>query len=301
MDFIVDALTARRNRLTAVFTAGTLTLIVALLGYSVFRKSALPPPQSALLFLLPLSVYLVGRFARTTLVAQGTALLWLAMAAWLLYIPESASEPSRDAYAAAMALSAAALLLKLRWAAYFWYVTLAAFAANCIDMLVDGLRGSTAGLAVLMGVVGLMLLMLAICAAVISKHTRAVCAAPATARQTWLNLTFSAAFLASIALGAWQWSESRLPNTAGIEQVHESLRYLVKGGEMEPRCDKVTFCGELVQFSCHPESDGLVSFHNNRTGALVMNCGGACMGGSRPGTTQCGACPPPEWERCVSR
>lgn len=70
---------------------------------------------------------------------------------------------------------------------------------------------------------------------------------------------------------------------------------------MTPQCDKVTFCGDLVQFSCHPEVDGLVSFHNNRTGALVMACGGACMNGGRPGTTQCGACPPPEWERCASR
>lgn len=302
MAFIAGALDTRRNRITAALSAGVLAVIVTLLVYGGSRHpSGLPPPKSFLLLLLPLAVYLVSRFARTSLVARGLAILWLAMSAWMLYVPENSSEPARDAYAAAMALSAAALLLKLRWAAYLWYATLAAFAANCVDMMVDGVRGSTIGLVTTAMAVAAMLCVLAGCAAVISMHSRALHEAPPTARQTWLNLALSMAFVLSIALGAWQWHESRLPDTAGIKQVHASLRHLVKGGAMEPPCDQVMFCGNLVQFSCHPDRDGLVSFHNNRTGALVMNCGGACMGGSRPGTTQCGACPPPEWERCVSR
>jgi hypothetical protein len=109
--------------------------------------------------------------------------------------------------------------------------------------------------------------------------------------------------ITSAALAAWQWhvETSRYANTEGIEQVHGSLKRLVKGGSNAPSCDKVSFCGDMVQFSCHPEGDGPVSFHSNRTGALFMNCGGACMNGTHPGTTECGACPPPEWERCVPR
>jgi hypothetical protein len=61
-------------------------------------------------------------------------------------------------------------------------------------------------------------------------------------------------------------------------------------------CGLITFCGSYVKDSCHPEADGPVRYYNNVDGSLIMNCGGACMGGPGPsGSKRCTACPPPEW------
>ncbi|CAM5796878.1 hypothetical protein [Rhizobacter fulvus] len=302
MDFIASALATRRARLTAAFTGVSLLLIVALLVNSgASQTSGLPPAKSFSLLLFPLAVYLLGRFGRTSVVAAGLALLWLAYGGWLSVQPYSPVEPWGGAYAIAVAFSGAGVLLKLRSAVYLWYLTSAALAVGVIGLLANALRDSGSQSTFLALVLALMLLTLAGFALVVMLHSRATRANPQPANRPLLTMAFGAALVSSAALVVWEWRANRIADTAGIEQVHESLRHLVRGGDFAPSCDRVTFCGDLVQFSCHQEVDGPVSFHNNRTGALVMECGGACMGGARPGTMQCGACPPPEWERCVSR
>ena len=94
---------------------------------------------------------------------------------------------------------------------------------------------------------------------------------------------------------------SLAPDTEGIAGLHPTLKHRAAGGaEREPFCDKITYCGDYVELSCHPEVDGSVSYYNNTDGVLVMHCGGACMNGQGPtGTTQCSVRPPPEWSSCT--
>lgn len=66
------------------------------------------------------------------------------------------------------------------------------------------------------------------------------------------------------------------------------------------RCNRVSRCGELLELSCRPETDGPVAYFNNGNGEVVMRCGGACdvASGSEDDPTLCTACPPPEWLAC---
>lgn len=76
------------------------------------------------------------------------------------------------------------------------------------------------------------------------------------------------------------------------------------------RCTK-TVCGEYVQSSCHPETDGPVYYFKdvqplgwlraeiaNRNAEHVATCGGwtGCEG---PNGSKACTCPPPEWTSCV--
>lgn len=61
-----------------------------------------------------------------------------------------------------------------------------------------------------------------------------------------------------------------------------------------------TACGDYVETSCHPESDGPVQYTDSRDNSIVMNCGGYCTRGL-PGSKRCTACPPPEWTACTER
>jgi len=68
-----------------------------------------------------------------------------------------------------------------------------------------------------------------------------------------------------------------------------------------PGCTK-TVCGSsYIELSCHPERDGPVLYVKMPEKTRVMACGGACMTGQGPpGSKKCEACPPPEWNGCIS-
>ncbi|TMC91017.1 MAG: hypothetical protein E6J11_20695 [Chloroflexi bacterium] len=84
------------------------------------------------------------------------------------------------------------------------------------------------------------------------------------------------------------------PPTSTPAEWTEAKRALDTGG-----CT-TSVCGPYVEMSCHPEVDGFVRYLNIPDRTVIMNCGGACMGGRGPaGSRRCTACPPPEWEACV--
>jgi hypothetical protein len=84
------------------------------------------------------------------------------------------------------------------------------------------------------------------------------------------------------------------------DKLRASLATSSIGASLSPQhCDQVTSCGVVTRISCHPEVDGPEMFFDNKTGVLIMACGGSCMMGSGlPGSKRCTACPPPEWDRC---
>ena len=59
-------------------------------------------------------------------------------------------------------------------------------------------------------------------------------------------------------------------------------------------CSAPTTCGDLVSVNCGAERDGPLDYYDNRTGELVMACGGACYA-DKPGGKVCVQCPPKEW------
>jgi hypothetical protein len=59
----------------------------------------------------------------------------------------------------------------------------------------------------------------------------------------------------------------------------------------DPYCERITFCGSLVQIECRPESDGPINYYDASTGALLAQCG---FWESRQFH-----CPPPEWKACM--
>ena len=60
------------------------------------------------------------------------------------------------------------------------------------------------------------------------------------------------------------------------------------------------FWGGLVAVECGSEVDGPLYYFDNRNGATLMTCGGACdMPDAMRREGQCTACPPPQWTaRC---
>lgn len=90
------------------------------------------------------------------------------------------------------------------------------------------------------------------------------------------------------------------PAGALTDELKASISTSSIGRSLQPGyCNKVTSCGTVTRISCHPEWDGHEMFFNNKTGVLIMACGGTCMGGAGlPGSKRCTACPPPEWSSC---
>lgn len=64
----------------------------------------------------------------------------------------------------------------------------------------------------------------------------------------------------------------------------------------DAHCSAPAFCGDLVAVDCGSEVDGPLYYFDNRSGAPLMTCGGACdMPESMRREGQCTACPPPQW------
>ncbi|WP_157615788.1 hypothetical protein [Rhizobacter sp. Root404] len=304
---IFPAPTRLRSSLSFAMTGGTLLILVAII---VCNSGTGPFPLRALnLLLIPLAVFLVSRFASTSamyyvfalgLVALGVSLVFNALApgmtdGWLWV------------QAAAFGLTGIGLLCLVRWAPYLWYATVLVLLFPIAEMVQEGAQANWHKSAVTPVLLGAMLwLMFGVGgAAVVARHTHSrpppALNSPGASRRSQFDLLFGVLCVACSMWVAWNWFESRIPDTAGIDQLHPSLRSRASGGFHAPYCDKVTYCGKYVELSCHPEGDGPVTVHDNTTGALIMDCGGACMGGRGPvGTTQCSACPPPEWQQCLS-
>lgn len=66
-------------------------------------------------------------------------------------------------------------------------------------------------------------------------------------------------------------------------------------------CSAPLACGDLVMIACSPELNGSMDYYNNRTGKLVMACGGACMDAPNENPLICRECPPPEWRACEGK
>jgi len=81
----------------------------------------------------------------------------------------------------------------------------------------------------------------------------------------------------------------------GYDRLHPSIKprasQLVLAGS--PYCDKIRYCESLVEVSCHPETDGPLSYYNNTDGSLLAECGYW----ARPVVP----CPPKQWEACAGR
>jgi hypothetical protein len=87
----------------------------------------------------------------------------------------------------------------------------------------------------------------------------------------------------------------REPSSPEVERLHPLLK---RGHSRDLGC-KITYCGDLVEISCHPEMDGGLGYYNNKYGLPLMYCGGACMGGrGAADSLRCSACPPPQWTAC---
>lgn len=83
MHLIASAFATRRSRFTFALTAGTLALVIGLVVYgSLSRPTGYPGPKSFAFLLIPLSVYVVCRFARSAVMVPVLALLLLGAAVW---------------------------------------------------------------------------------------------------------------------------------------------------------------------------------------------------------------------------
>lgn len=297
---------------TLISTALATIFVVALIAFGAMnRPSGEPTLRSFSLLLLPVAVFLVCRFARTSVTFY---VLQVGLVVYSVYVAFNALTNGHDdawlwIQVSAITLSGLGLLCRVRWAPYLWYATVSAWFVLVVQMAQESAQGPWHWTAAVwpLGAAFLWLTVGFGGAAVVAVHARSSDALPkvvgqATSRRTRFDFLFGMLCLASSVWLAWNWFDSRIPDTAGIEQLHASLRSRAAGGADAPQCDKVNFCGAFVELSCHPEGDGLVSYHNNATGTLVMNCGGSCMGGMGPaGTTRCSACPPPEWQECSTK
>ncbi len=293
-------------------TACTLLLVLALIAFGAqSRTTGLPSLRSFSLLLIPVAVFVVCKFARTAVMFYVLA-VGLVVASGLA-INHALAPGMNDgwlwAQAAAFGLSGLGLLCRVRWAPYLWYATVVALFIPVAEMAREGAQAQWQWTAAVLPLASALLWLTfgvggaaAVAAHARSSRNDSLAQGQEPTRRRRFDLLFGVLCLACSAWVAWNWFDSRIPDTAGIEQLHPSLRSRASGGANPPSCDKVTYCGKYVELSCHPEVDGLVSFHDNATGALVMSCGGACMGGTGPaGTTRCSKCPPPEWQRCLSK
>ena len=86
------------------------------------------------------------------------------------------------------------------------------------------------------------------------------------------------------------------PPSPATGALHPTLQLQLKTQVDTEACpNAVRRCGEYVRLTCRPEVDGLDAYYDNRTGNLVMACGGACMKVDSPDPVHCKQCPPKEW------
>lgn len=86
------------------------------------------------------------------------------------------------------------------------------------------------------------------------------------------------------------------PSAPASDALHPTLQLQLKTQVDSEACpNALRRCGEYVRLTCRPEVDGLDAYYDNRTGNLVMACGGACMKVDTPDPAHCRQCPPKEW------
>ena len=291
--------------------AGSLLLVAALLlSRAMHSKAVLTSPRPLLLLLLPPVVYLVARYARTGILVKLLCLCLLAASAFSVFrLTLYNGVPAwMWAEAAAPGLCAICLWLELRWARYAWYAIALMVAMETADLVRIAYLADWQHPTLFAALGGALLLLLVGGggSVAVAAHFATLKPAPGSVPET-RAARYRAAKQVVALCTAWallvfaQWMGSLVADTEGIAGLHPTLKHWAAGGaDREPFCDKITYCGDYVELSCHPEVDGSLSYYNNTNGVLVMDCGGACMNGQGPaGTTRCSVCPPPEWSSCT--
>jgi hypothetical protein len=78
--------------------------------------------------------------------------------------------------------------------------------------------------------------------------------------------------------------------------LHPNVAELYRNPIFGKQCHITQQCGDLIEVNCGAETDGPLNYYNNRTGELLMRCGGSCQAGAVPGMPlSCHACPPPQF------
>ena len=86
-----------------------------------------------------------------------------------------------------------------------------------------------------------------------------------------------------------EWDGSHIAIPVELPEIHPAL----KSNTIETSSHPM-LCGNAIELNYHAEVDGLLSYYDNKTGELLMHCGGVCMSGVGSGK-DCSQCPPKEW------
>jgi hypothetical protein len=296
---------ARMDMVVALLALGVMEMSVATL-WPAYEVSA------PLLFLLvPVVLYLVYRHARADIVVKLLALGLLALAASIVLTPHGMPDELLWIKAAAAGLCGVGLLAGVRWAACLWLVLVV---AALIDVVSIGRWNLPAGLqhgmSLLLAVVGLLWLIFGVGGSVaIASVAKARNGGQLSSIRVLpqANRWFAVLCVVVALLVAVQWFATIVPDPDGFERLHplvkpDATRFSVHD---QPRCTAIVYCGRYVELTCHPESDGPVSYYDNTNGTLIVSCSfwaNSCPNGvDRQGESKnCPVCPPPEWRSCTT-